>query len=155
MLKYNFQWTCTCSWSQGLAKQFRILQSSIWKTCKLLGRLGWNRNNIIYIEGGVPFFKIWKVCFENDPLYEPNQMPPSKKFYLFRKTVKNAKWWSKSNLPLSHCPDRKIFPLKKDFKKYFLMTWNKLSLSPLSWDLTETKNILKKYFDHSKTQQHI
>ena len=30
--------------------------------------------------------------FENDPLDEPNQMPPSKKFFLFRKMVKNAKW---------------------------------------------------------------
>ena len=29
--------------------------------------------------------------FENDPLDEPNQMPLSKKFYLFRKLVKNAK----------------------------------------------------------------
>ena len=55
--------------------------------------------------------------FENDPLDKPNQMSPSKKFYLFRKLVKNAKWWSKSNLPLSHSPDRKIFPFKKGFKK--------------------------------------
>ena len=44
-------------------------------------------------------------------------MPLSKKFCLFRKLVKNAKWWSKSNLPLSHSPDRKIFPFKKSFKK--------------------------------------
>ena len=29
--------------------------------------------------------------FENDPFDEPNQMPLSKKFYLFRKLVKNAK----------------------------------------------------------------
>ena len=29
--------------------------------------------------------------FENDPLDEPNQMPLSKKFYLVRKLVKNAK----------------------------------------------------------------
>ena len=29
--------------------------------------------------------------FENDPLDELNQMPISKKFYLFRKLVKNAK----------------------------------------------------------------
>ena len=42
-------------------------------------------------------------------------MPPSKKFHLFRKLVKNAKWWSKSNLPLSHSPDRKMFPFKKGF----------------------------------------
>ena len=58
-----------------------------------------------------------KFFFENDPLDKPNQMTPSKKFYLFRKLVKNAKWWSKSNLPLSHSPDRKIFPFKKGFKK--------------------------------------
>ena len=57
-----------------------------------------------------------KFFFENDPLDEPNQMPSSKKFYLFRKLVKNAKWWSKSNLPLSHST-AKFFPLKKGFKK--------------------------------------
>ena len=33
--------------------------------------------------------------FENGPLDEPRKMPPSKKFYLFRKLVKNAKWCSK------------------------------------------------------------
>ena len=38
-----------------------------------------------------------------------------KKFYLSRKLVKNAKWWSKSNLPLSHSHDRKIVPFKKGF----------------------------------------
>ena len=58
-----------------------------------------------------------KFFFENDPLDEPNQMPSSKKFYLFRKLVKNAKWWSKSNLPLSHST-AKFFPLKKGFKKF-------------------------------------
>ena len=57
-----------------------------------------------------------KFFFENDPLYEPNQMPPSKKFYLLSKLVKNAKWWSKSSLPLSHST-AKFFPLKKGFKK--------------------------------------
>ena len=30
--------------------------------------------------------------FENDPLDKPKKMPMSKKFYLFRKMVKNAKW---------------------------------------------------------------
>ena len=30
--------------------------------------------------------------FENDPLDEPKRMPLSKKFYLLRKLVKNAKW---------------------------------------------------------------
>ena len=57
-----------------------------------------------------------KFFFENDPLDEPNQMPPSKKFYLLSKLVKNAKWWSKSSLPLPH-PTAKFFPLKKGFKK--------------------------------------
>ena len=45
---------------------------------------------------------------------------PGKKFYIIRKSVKNAKRWSKSNLPLSHSPDSpdcKIFPLKKVFLK--------------------------------------
>ena len=55
--------------------------------------------------------------FENDPLDEPKRMPLSKKFCLFRKLVENAKWWSKSNLHLSHSPDRKIVPFKKGFKK--------------------------------------
>ena len=53
--------------------------------------------------------------FENDPLDELNQMPLSKKFYLFRKLVKNAKKWSKSNLPLSHST-AKFFPLKRVLK---------------------------------------
>ena len=57
-----------------------------------------------------------KFFFENDPLDEPNQMPPSKKFYLLSKLVKNAKWWSKSSLPLSHST-AKFFPLKKGLKK--------------------------------------
>ena len=57
-----------------------------------------------------------KFFFENDPLDEPNQMPLSKKVYLLSKLVKNAKWWSKSNLPLSHST-AKFFPLKKGFKK--------------------------------------
>ena len=57
-----------------------------------------------------------KFFFENDPLDEPNQMPPSKKFYLLSKLVKNANWWSKSSLPLSHST-AKFFPLKKGFKK--------------------------------------
>ena len=55
--------------------------------------------------------------FENNPLDEPKRMPLSKKFCIFRKLVKNAKWWSKSNLPLSHSPNRKTFPFKKGFKK--------------------------------------
>ena len=41
----------------------------------------------------------------------------SEKFCLFRKLVENAKSWSKSNLPLSHSPDRKMFSFKKGLKK--------------------------------------
>ena len=44
-------------------------------------------------------------------------MRPSRKFYLLRKLVRNAKWCSKSNLPLSHSPDCKLFPFKKGFKE--------------------------------------
>ena len=68
-----------------------------------------------------------KFFFENDPLDEPNQMPPSKKFYLLSKLVKNAKWWSKSSLPLSHST-AKFFPLKKGFKKLFHNHINNLRL---------------------------
>ena len=35
-----------------------------------------------------------------------------------KQKVKNAKWWSKSNLPLSYSLDCKMFPFKKGFKKY-------------------------------------
>ena len=66
-----------------------------------------------------------KFFFENDPLDEPNQMPPSKKFYLLSKLVKNAKWWSKSSLPLSHST-AKFFPLKKGFKKKVSQNLTKL-----------------------------
>ena len=41
----------------------------------------------------------------------------------FRKLVKNAKWWSKSNLSLSHSPDCKIFTFKKGFFKYVSKTF--------------------------------
>ena len=40
-------------------------------------------------EGKVRFGQLF---FENDPLDEPKKMPSNKKFYLFRKKVKNAKW---------------------------------------------------------------
>ena len=75
-----------------------------------------------------------KFFFENDPLGELNQMPPSKKFYLLSKLVKNAKWWSKSSLPLSHST-AKFFPLKKGFKKYSTLSrlaWNsrKIAVTP-------------------------
>ena len=73
---------------------------------------------LLYIYTKVLFGQFF---FENDPLDKPNQMPLSKKLYLFGKLAKNAKWWSKSNLPLSHSSDRKIFPFKKGFKKTFLI----------------------------------
>ena len=58
-----------------------------------------------------------KFFFENDPLDELNQMPLSKKFYLFRKLVKNAKIECQ-NVKIEFTPlslDRKIFPIKKGF----------------------------------------
>ena len=61
----------------------------------------------------------WTIFFENDPLNEPKKdatKQKSKKFYLFRKLVKNAKWWLKSNLPLSHSSDCKIVPVKRVLK---------------------------------------
>ena len=117
------------------------------KVCPILGKL------CHYLENYVNFRKImsllgklcnffWYICrfkqwhcavwpaalldkhfFENDPLAELKKITSCKKFYLFRKIVKNAKWWSKSNLPLSHSPDRKIFPFKKGFKKYSAETF--------------------------------
>ena len=45
-------------------------------------------------------------------------MPSSRKFYVFRKLVKNAKWWSKANLPLEKVEGLHNFSLlKKDFLK--------------------------------------
>ena len=107
-----------------------------------------------------------KFFFENDPLDEPNQMPPSKKFYLLSKLVKNAKWWSKSSLPLSHST-AKFFPLKKGFKKsklksdkvatnnkqqtnnnkrpFFLPKINKVILRPILQNL-KGRSVLNKFF---------
>ena len=63
--------------------------------------------------------------FENDPLDKPNQMPLSKKCYLFGKLVKNAKWWSKSNLPLSlTLLTAKFFPLKRVLKEKKVVVHN-------------------------------
>ena len=45
---------------------------------------------------------VWAPFFENDPLDKLKKMPSSKGFYIFRKMVKNAKWWPKLNLLLSH-----------------------------------------------------
>ena len=69
-----------------------------------------------------------KFFFENDPLDEPNPKPPSKKFYLLSKLVKNAKWWSKSSLPLSHST-AKFFPLKKGFKKHIILSRTTVHIS--------------------------
>ena len=110
-----------------------------------------------------------KFFFENDPLDEPNQMPPSKKFNLLSKLVKNAKWWSKSSLPLSHST-AKFFPLKKGFKKkskpksdkvatnnnkqqqttnnkrpFFLPKINKVFLRPILQNL-KGRSVLDKFF---------
>ena len=71
--------------------------------------------NKVFLRPILQNLKERSVFFENNPFDEPNQMLPSQKFYPFRKLVKNTKWWSKSNLPLSHSPDRKMFPFKKVF----------------------------------------
>ena len=64
--------------------------------------------------------------FENEPLDEPKKMPPSKKLYLFKKMVRNANWWSTSNLPLSQTA--KLFPFKKGFLIYILIKIKRLTL---------------------------
>ena len=56
-----------------------------------------------------------KYFLKFDPFDELKKMPSSKKFYLLRMMVKNAKWWSKSNLPLFLT--EKCFPFIKGFKK--------------------------------------
>ena len=76
-----------------------------------------------YFFSWAQFYKIWTESsfgqfFENDSLNEPKKIPSSKNFYLFRKMVKNAKWWSKLNLPLSVSPTANIFPFKKRFFKW-------------------------------------
>ena len=46
---------------------------------------------------------LYKPFFENDPILSTSrnrcQCHQAKKVYLFRKSVKNAEWWSKWNLP--------------------------------------------------------
>ena len=69
----------------------------------------------------MPNPKMAHILVENDPIDKPKQMPPSKKFLLFRKLVKNAKWWSKSSLP--NYPSltlltAKFFPLKMVLKNH-------------------------------------
>ena len=66
---------------------------------------------------------------------ELKKKPPSKKFHLLRKLVKNAKWWSKSNLPLSPSQTAQF---KKGFKNpssprvFKLESWNFLYMF-LEW----------------------
>ena len=48
-------------------------------------------------------------------LDDPKKMLPSKRFYLFRNLVENAKWWSKSNLPRSLTLRLQNCSLKKGF----------------------------------------
>ena len=57
-----------------------------------------------------------QFIFENELLDEPKKIPSSRTFYLLRMMVKNAKWWSKSNLPLFL--SAKFFPLIKGFFNY-------------------------------------
>ena len=60
--------------------------------------------------------------FENDPLDEPKKIQPSKQFYIFRKSVKNGKWRSKSNLRFTRVyiavtlQTAKFVPLKRVLK---------------------------------------
>ena len=49
-----------------------------------------------------------KFFWENDPLDETKQ-----KILSFQEVGQKRKMWSKSNLPLSNSPDRKMFPFKK------------------------------------------
>ena len=61
--------------------------------------------------------------FENYPFDEPKKMLSSKRFYLLRMLVKNAKWWSKANLPLSQTAQ--FVPFKRGFKQLLTSaTWN-------------------------------
>ena len=58
-----------------------------------------------------------KFFFENDPLDELNQMPLSKKCYIFRKLVKNANSGQNRIYPSLTLPTAKFFPLKRVLKK--------------------------------------
>ena len=85
-----------------------------------------------------------KFFFENDLLDEPNQMPPSK-FYLVSKLVKNAKWWSKSNLPLSHST-AKFFPLKKGFKKLYHARFGNCSTPKVPCKISSAHHANQRFF---------
>ena len=73
-------------------------------------------------------------------------MHPGKKFYLFRKLVKNAKWWSKSNLPLSYSPDSKFF-FSKPFLKRKIVRSGEWEKGEIDFDhhFTFLTNFLKRY----------
>ena len=61
-----------------------------------------NRNNI-FLPKFTQFYKICTECFGQFFCkrfsWRAEKMPSRTRFYFFRKMVKNAKWWSKSNLP--------------------------------------------------------
>ena len=61
------------------------------------------------------------LFFENDPLDEPNQMPPSKKLYLFRKLVKTQNGDQHRNYPSLTLLTAKLFyALLDPPTKYFV-----------------------------------
>ena len=62
---------------------------------------------------------VWdNFFFLNDSLDEPKQMLLSKNVLSFWEVGQKRKMVIKSNLPVSHSPEWKIFPFKKDFKKW-------------------------------------
>ena len=67
---------------------------------------------------------------ENNPLDKSKKMRSKKKFYIFRKMVKNAKWWSKSNLPLFLTVI--FYPFLKGFQE-IQMLLNKLISNSKTW----------------------
>ena len=60
-----------------------------------------------------------KFFFENDPLVEPKQMPPSKKFYLFGKTVKTQNGDQNRIYPFLTLLTAKLFRLKRVLKNMY------------------------------------
>ena len=60
----------------------------------------------------------WKIVNSDQNRIYPSLTLQTAKLFPFKRVLKNAKWWSKSNLPLSHVlPDCKLFPFKRVFLK--------------------------------------
>ena len=73
--------------------------------------------------------------FENDPLDELNQMPLSKKFYLFRKLVKTQNSGQNRIYPSLTLLTAKFFPLKRVLKNELLMRISSTYLSTRRYPL--------------------